>query len=108
MDTEQFEELFNDVVAQELELSKCWWWLSFCDTTKPEGQQFLGVAIVEAHGIATAMIVTRDKGINPGGQIAAWALPLDAKIPENFTNKLLTKDEAELLNDSMTNMGLEE
>lgn len=30
-----------------------WWWLSFADDTRPEGDHFLGVAIVLAPGVNT-------------------------------------------------------
>lgn len=36
------------------------WWVSFCDGTKPEGQQFLGVAIID---------VTEDEAFE--GRVAA-------------------------------------
>jgi hypothetical protein len=74
------------------------YWLSFCDGTRPEGQQFLGVAIVDvtdaqaaaalefldltfpAHAddggwIAAACMIAHEMGCNPGGEIAAAAFP---------------------------------
>ena len=32
-----------------------WWWLSFCDSFKPEGQQCLGVAVVEGKTLREAI-----------------------------------------------------
>lgn len=72
-----------------------WWWLSFCDTSKPAGQQFLGVAIVKAanHGAAVSAAWAND--CNPGGQVMIIG-PLDEKnMPDSeFRNRLLTKAEA--------------
>jgi hypothetical protein len=40
--------------AQHQELG--WWWLSFVDPDKPDGQRFLGVTIVQGYGAASASI----------------------------------------------------
>jgi hypothetical protein len=52
------------------------WWLSFCDTDKPPGEQFLGVALVEAPDYPSAIRRAWRTGCNPGGVIAGFDLPL--------------------------------
>lgn len=46
------------------------WWLSFCDTAKPEGQQFLGVVIVD--------VDERDKAL---GEMGATAIRASHGLP---------------------------
>lgn len=71
------------------------WWLSFTDPSRPAGSRFLGVAIVEAIGSLAAITTTHVLGINPGGQVAAWGpSPVDTFGPE-WQNRLLTREEAE-------------
>ena len=53
------------------------WWLSFCDPAKPSGEQFLGVALVEADDLPSATRRAWREGCNPGGEIAGFDLPLD-------------------------------
>jgi len=45
-----------------------WYWLSFADEKLPPGDQFLGAAIVYAHGIITPTGRAWELGINPGGE----------------------------------------
>ena len=44
-------------------------WLSFCDATRPQGQQFLGVIITRAADHLSAIQKTHKLGINPGGEV---------------------------------------
>lgn len=50
------------------------WWLSFIDPHLPEGERFLGVAIVEAKDFDMALKKTWELGINPGGQVRGLEL----------------------------------
>lgn len=68
------------------------WWLSFADGTKPTGEQFLGVAIVEALGFIEAVRVAHLLGINPGGEVRGGPVPTEP-YPETVRNRLLSKDE---------------
>lgn len=70
-------------------------WLSFCDDEKPKGSQFLGVIIIKASDVVDAVAKSHFLGINPGGEILAYELSdeASAEIPENFRNRLLSKDE---------------
>jgi len=70
-----------------------WWWLSFIDDRLPEGQRFVGVAIVEGHGVGSATIHADEIGINPGGEVQASELFGDAIPPEALRNRLLSKAE---------------
>ena len=74
-----------------------WWWLSFTDASRPKGSQFLGVAIVEARGIAGAVTAAHRLGINPGGAVLAIAIPPEHVPALSYRNRLLSRDEAEAL-----------
>ncbi len=79
------------------------WWLSFCDSDRPQGQQFLGVAVLDVtademadaiaevtylraihglppaddpptHWMAAAVRKAHLLGCNPGGEVAAWRM----------------------------------
>ena len=70
-----------------------WWWLSFVDPQKPDGQRFLGVAIVEGYGVASAAIRARELGVNPGGDVKAVELTGDGIPAPEFRNRLLDINE---------------
>lgn len=72
-------------------------WLSFCDTDKPAGSQFLGVAIVRAHSLPEAIRVAHVLGINPGGEVQSLELPDGVKIDGGSMEQLLSRVEAEAL-----------
>lgn len=61
-------------------MSKPWFYMSFCDVTKPKGQQFLGAATVQGDDEMDAVKNSWVLGINPGGEIAIVAL---GKIDQN-------------------------
>lgn len=65
------------------------WWLSFAD----ESRGFLGVAIVEGNGPASAMQNATELGINPGGGIMSFPVPGE-HVPAQYRNRLLTRAEA--------------
>jgi len=65
-------------------------WLSFCDTTRPQGQQFLGVIITRAIDLLSAIQKTHKLGINPGGEVCAFEDESGKKYKEDV---LLSKDE---------------
>jgi hypothetical protein len=72
-----------------------WWWLSFVDAGKPDGQRFLGVAIVEGHGVASAATRAHELGVNPGGEVRGLELTGDGIPPLDMRNRLLAKAELE-------------
>lgn len=69
-------------------------WLSFCDPDKPKGEQFLGVVIMWAPGLAHAIDRAWKLGINPGGQVLSYVTNPAGVRPEDF-DRLLTKAEIE-------------
>jgi hypothetical protein len=66
--------------------------MSFCDTSKPTGEQFLGVVITHAKGIASAIDKTWSLGINPGGEVMSYETDPSDIASEHF-DKLLSKHE---------------
>lgn len=105
--------------ARALNLPRCWWWLSFADADRPEGQQLLGVAVVrgylpkllpvlepetpeetadsqwleEAMAAASAVREAHRLGANPGGQVAMLC-DIDVEwIPVEYRERLITPGE---------------
>jgi hypothetical protein len=98
------------------------YWLSFVDTTRPEGEGFLGAAVVEvnkdeaaaakvaideqfpnhaegAEWVAAASLKAWLLGCNPGGEMATADIT-DAPVPEGIEvplGRLLQKDELQQL-----------
>lgn len=72
------------------------YWLSFADGARPTGQQFLGVAIVEAQSFHEAVLASHGHGINPGGEVHGTQVPEGNEhlFPEDHKWRLLTKAEA--------------
>jgi hypothetical protein len=50
------------------------WWLSFADPDRPAGEQSLGVCIVQAVDVVSAVKVSHALKINPGGQVLAMSV----------------------------------
>lgn len=73
-----------------------WWWLSFCDTTRPEGSQFLGGCLVAAPTFEVAVARSHLLRINPGGEVAGLGpIPVD-QIPDHQPrHQLLSREEIE-------------
>jgi hypothetical protein len=100
------DEEFVDRAVELLDMEAAtgtmtWWWLSFADGDLPKGQQFLGVAIVEAMGFFTATMVARAHGINPGGECQGFQFPPGRVPPDRYQNRLLTRPEAEALDNEL-------
>ncbi len=73
-----------------------WWWLSFCDNTRPVGDRFVGLALVEAHSMVEATKAAWARGCNPGGEVFGYEVP--AKFgppPTGYQHRLLTRSDAE-------------
>lgn len=68
-----------------------WHWVSFADSNKPTGAQFLGVAIVRAMNVGHAAMVCWRHGCNPGGQVMAVPVPEEfGPPPPEWDHKLIT------------------
>lgn len=72
-----------------------YWWLSFCDAKRPEGQQFLGCAVVAASRPDEAIRVAWILGCNPGGEVRSIAFEATAPLPARLVGRLLQRAEAE-------------
>jgi len=64
--------IFEQALVSESNSQERCLWMSFCDTEKPKGQQFIGVVITHAKGIAHAIDKTHKLGINPGGEVFSY------------------------------------
>lgn len=70
-----------------------WWWLSFTNPTRAEGDHFLGTAIVYGAGLAGAVRQAWHRNINPGGEVLGT--PLKELVPtEEWRNRLLTRQQS--------------
>jgi hypothetical protein len=69
---------------------ECWWWVSFADSKRPIGDQFLGVAIIKApEPLIGAMSWSRE--CNPGGEMFYVQVPDEyGDPPEEWKNKLIS------------------
>lgn len=67
-------------------------WMSFCDTEKSPGSQFLGVIITKAHGIAHAIEKTWTLEINPGGEVRSYETDASDIASAHF-DRLLSKED---------------
>jgi hypothetical protein len=77
------------------------WWLSFADPTRPKGEQWLGVAIVQGVDAVSAVQESHWRGCNPGGEVAACELPgaLEKLGPKNeWMDRLLSREEVDAFN----------
>jgi len=75
------------------------YWLSFADPRRPEGKQFLGVAIVRATQAIEAVKVSHALGINPGGEVRLHPVvyePGTLPVPEEYIERLLDRGEISL------------
>ena len=81
------------------------WWLSFADPHLPKGQQFLGVAIVEAPDFIFACRLAKTLGCNPGGEVRGWEVPDSYEGPPPLPlNRLMSKSEMEALGHDMVTL----
>lgn len=84
------ESIFQKRINEEKDSEDQCYWLSFCDTEKTAGQQFNGVVITWAKGVAHAIEKSWSLGINPGGQVMSYVTdPFD--IDKNHFDRLLSK-----------------
>ena len=73
------------------------WWMSFCDPAAPAGSQFLGVAIVQAPDLESAVTRSHVLGVNPGGEIQIAGPIPEGWIGPEWRDRLLAKAEAEAI-----------
>lgn len=71
-----------------------WWWLSFADPERPEGERFLGAAIVFGPSFEGAVLLSRILRINPGGEVQGMGI-VEGRVPAGpWRERLLSKAEA--------------
>lgn len=80
-----------------------WWWLSFVDPDRPEGDRFVGACIVQGDDdLIGGRLAGTDPvssawrlGINPGGEVQLVRVP-DGKVdavPIEYREVLLTREQ---------------
>ena len=74
------------------------YYLSFCDTDKPKGTQFLGATVVEASDPSDMLTKTHLNGTNPGGEVEFMELDLESadELPEparSYLNRFVPREE---------------
>lgn len=79
-----------DLLEAELKQPLTTWWLSFADDARGGS---LGVCLVEARGLLTAVMRTHQIGINPGGQVMGFEIPEDSEEHALPRDRLLKADE---------------
>jgi hypothetical protein len=92
----QFDVRVAQVAIETASEPTAGWWLSFCDTDRPAGQQFLGACLVRAGSLPEAITVSHLLGVNPGGEIEILGpIPPEKvdKIPLKWVNRLLSREE---------------
>lgn len=74
-----------------------WYWLSYVDPGKPEGQRFLGVCILFAPSLLAAPACAQLLNISPGGEVGIQELPEDAAafFHPRWSLRLLSRAECE-------------
>lgn len=87
MDQKLFTQRLNKLLAYEGRNPLSWWYLSYAD------EKFNGAVVIQAHGPTEAAYLSNYRKINPGGEILILSIPEDAIPPEEYRNRLLTKEE---------------
>lgn len=90
---------FEEQARFQIDLEKLtqplvWWWMSFVDNDRPEGDKFVGACIVQAHGVVTAAMQAHDKKCNPGGAVQAVPFPEHVDLSDSgWINRVLTREQ---------------
>lgn len=88
MNRQEFQQRLNTLLAQEGKNPLSWWYLSYAGET-----EFLGGLIIQAHGPTEATYLSRHRGISPGGEVLILQVPDDQLPPDEYRNRLLTRQE---------------
>jgi hypothetical protein len=86
----EFMQRLKEVMAQEAEdhPRTDWMYLSFAGE-----EDFNGGVIVKAHGIAHAVYIATNLGINPHGEVVGHFIPAEMMPDMQWVNRLLTLDQ---------------
>jgi hypothetical protein len=82
-----------------------YYWLSFVDNDRPEGDRFIGGCMVEEASEWQALTITHVLGINPGGEVAIVAIDAahEPGMLEKFQiNRLYSKAEIQAMGEYRT------
>ena len=94
MKTEEYLARAEALVNTEATQPLAWWWLSFCDASRPKGSRFLGACLVKARGFYTATLVAHALGCNPGGECQGTGpIPIESAVRDGWADRLLTREE---------------
>ena len=93
---EEFEKRLAEVILEEQEGGRGWWYLSFATE-----EEFLGGLYLEASGPVEACMIAGLLGLNPGGEVLAWPVTPEKleqfaqNVPDEKRYRLLTKEEVD-------------
>lgn len=85
---------YQEMLKEEAELPVRQIWCSMADPRLPKGFQFLGAVVVNATGVATATRELNLRGLNLGGEILFIEIPSPKRIPEEWTYRVMNRQEA--------------
>jgi hypothetical protein len=74
-------------------MTRTWWQLSFVDSGRPPGRQWIGGINTEAASIHDAITWTHMSGLNPGGEIAFIGITSDVGLDAHYLDRLITDRE---------------
>lgn len=106
MENEESERMLRYLEATTPRAPR-WWWLSFADSDKPEGQQLLGIALIKATCHAHAVSEAWRLKCNPGGGVMGWeCLDEWGEPAERWRNRLISdKSEVDEMSRDFTGAG---
>lgn len=81
-------------IAATTPATESWWWLSFCDASRPTGDHLLGVALVRGTCHADAVSRAWRTGCNPGGEAMGIPVPAESGDPPECWRHQLVRDKA--------------
>jgi hypothetical protein len=88
MNEQECKDRVAELTREELLQPEVWHYLSFA-----EEHQFNGAVIIQGHGITDCLSRCNRLQINPHGEVLAVVIPDEMLPPEEFRNRLLSKEE---------------
>lgn len=96
------ERVFSQVQAEQQSNPLTWWWLSFVDPDRPEGDKFVGACIVQGWGVVSASMEAHARKCNPGGQVKGVPFPEHVDASE-WAHTVLNREQVDQFNQWMEN-----
>lgn len=101
-------QLIRDILIEaDVGTEPRFWYMSFCDAERPEGQQFLGSCFVAAKTLSGALTASHRLKCNPGGEVKFYELPPGTRLPAKWLTRLLAKDELDRMDNEFLDEGVE-